>query len=278
MPKRRGDGPNGTRMLEPIDPGTAPALDDDEAAPPAWLPPADELAERTRALLVRAATLQQLLWAERSRALLFVLQGRDAAGKDGVVRKVFNVLHPAGLHLRSFGAPEGEELRHHFLWRVVAALPEFGSVGVWNRSHYEDILVPRVHGTLPRKVWRERYERINEFEEELAEARITLVKRFVHISRDEQATRFRERATEPTKRWKLQASDFRDRAKWDDFTRAYRDVIRKCSRNAPWYVVPADRKPVRDYLVAQLLVHHLERLDPQAPPADPELARQALAL
>jgi PPK2 family polyphosphate:nucleotide phosphotransferase len=269
---------HGMRMLAPVERGHAPALDDDEAKAPGWVPHPDEIADATRALVARAATLQQLLWAERRRALLFVLQGRDAAGKDGVVRRVFNALHPAGLHLRSFGAPEGEELRHHFLWRVTAALPEFGSVGVWNRSHYEDILVPRVHGLLPTSEWDPRHERIEAFEGELAEAGIVLVKCFVHISRDEQAERFRERATDPAKHWKLQASDFRDRGKWDAFTDAYREIIRRCATHTPWYVVPANRKTVRDYLVAQLLVHHLEQLDPQPPPADPALVAQAMAL
>ena len=269
---------HGMRMLAPVAPGTAPALADDEAQAPKWAPPAEEIGEATRALVAHAATLQQLLWAERRRALLFVLQGRDASGKDGIVRKVFNALHPAGLHLRSFGAPAGEELRHHFLWRVTAALPEYGSVGVWNRSHYEDILVPRVHGTLPRSEWDPRHERIDRFEAELAEAGIVLVKCFVHVSRDEQAERFRERASDPAKHWKLQPSDFRDREKWDDFTEAYRQIMRRCSGAAPWWVVPADRKPVRDWLVAQLLVHHLERLDPQSPPPDPALVARAMAL
>lgn len=278
MGSRKARTQDGTRMLEPVPAGTAPRLDDDEAKAPRWIPGDDELAAATRALLARAATLQSLLWAERRRALLFVLQGRDASGKDGIVRRVFNALHPAGLHLRSFGAPEGVELRHHFLWRIVAALPEFGSVGVWNRSHYEDILVPRVHGTLPAKVWKGRYERIEEFEEELGIADIRLVKCFVHISRAEQAERFKERATDPAKQWKLQASDLRDRAKWDDFTDAYRDIIKRCSTHAPWYIVPADRKTVRDYLMAQLLVHHLEALDPQPPDADPTLVAQAMAL
>jgi PPK2 family polyphosphate:nucleotide phosphotransferase len=266
------------RRLEPVPRGTAPTLGDDEAKTPDWVPRDEALAEGTRALLARAATLQQLLWAERRRALLVVLQGRDAAGKDGIVRRVFNALHPAGLHLRSFGAPEGVELRQPFLMRIVAALPPYGCVGVWNRSHYEDILVPRVHGTLPREVWEPRYTAIEDFERLVADAGITLVKCFVHISRAEQAERFRERAADPAKQFKLAASDLRDRAQWDAFTDAYRDVIARCATHAPWYVVPANRKAARDYLVAQLVVHHLERLAPVAPAPDPALLAAVAAL
>ncbi len=272
---RRHDG---APMLAPVPRGEAPALTDAEAKTPDWVPRDEALAQATRALLARAATLQQRLWAERRRALLFVLQGRDAAGKDGIVRRVFNALHPAGLHLRSFGAPEGAELRQPFLVRVVGALPPYGCVGVWNRSHYEDILVPRVHGTLPREVWEPRHAAIEDFERLVVDGGITLVKCFVHISRAEQAERFRERAADPAKHFKLAASDLRDRARWDDVTAAYRDVIARCATHAPWYVVPANRKSARDYLVAQLLVHHLERLDPQPPPADPALLRSVAAL
>ncbi len=265
--------------LKPVRPGTTPSLHDRDAAAPRWVPGSDELSAATRALLSRASTLQGMLFAEHKRALLFVLQGRDASGKDGLLRHVFTALHPQGVKVSSFGVPTPEEASHDFLWRLHRELPAFGQVGVWNRSHYEDILVPRVHRTLPPTVWKARYERINGFEEEVIESGVHIVKLFVHISRDEQLERFRDRASDRGLQWKVQASDLRDRAAWPEFTRAYHDIIRTCnSRKSPWYVVPADHKPVRDYLVASLLVKHLERLDPKPPPADPALLQSVAAL
>lgn len=267
-------------VLRPIRPGTRVALRDRDAVRRGnHVPGADELPAATRALLAQAMTLQGRLYAERKRALLFVLQGRDACGKDGLIRKVFSALHPQGLSAHSFSVPTAEEASHDFLWRLHRALPAFGQVGVWNRSHYEDILVPRVHGTQPPKLWKARYDRINEFERDIAESGIQVVKLFVHISSEEQAERFRDRAGDPSRQWKLQASDLRDREAWPEFTRAYRDIIRRCNtRRSPWYVIPADRKPIRDYLVAQLLVHHLSQLDPVAPPADRTLLAAVAAL
>lgn len=256
----------------PVKPGTMPKLHDADAAPPKWVPDSDALAAATRALLVRASALQGMLFAERRRALLFVLQGRDASGKDGLLRNVFTALHPQGVKASSFSVPTPEEAAHDFLWRVHRELPAFGQVGVWNRSHYEDILVPRVHHTLPPRVWKARYERIKEFEAEAVASGVRIVKLFIHISRDEQLARLRARAAEPSSQWKLQASDLRDRAEWPRFTKAYQDIMARCNRHdAPWYVIAADRKPVRDFLVASLLVKHLEALDPEPPPADPAL-------
>jgi PPK2 family polyphosphate:nucleotide phosphotransferase len=268
------------RMLKPVRPGSDVLLRDRDATPRGnRIPGDDELPAATRALLAQATTLQGKLYAERRRALLFVVQGRDASGKDGVIRKVFSALHPQGLSAHSFGVPTAEEASHDFLWRAQNALPAYGQVGVWNRSHYEDILVPRVHGTLRPKVWKARYDRINEFEAETERSGIQVVKLFIHISRDEQAERFRDRAADPSRQWKLQASDLRDRAQWPAFTRAYREIIRRCNtRRAPWYVLPGDRKAIRDYLVAELLVHHLTRLDPVPPHADPALLSAVAAL
>lgn len=257
----------------------APALRDRDAAAPDWVPGADELSAATRALLARAATLQGMLYAERKRAMLFVLQGRDASGKDGVLRRVFARLHPQGLKVTSFGVPSPEEAAHDFRWRLHRALPAFGQVGVWNRSHYEDILIPRVHGTLPPRIWKARYDHVNEFEAEITDAGVRVVKLFIHISRDEQLERFRDRAADRSRQWKLQASDLRDRAVWPKFTMAYRDIMRRCnSKSAPWYVVPGDDKAVRDFLVARLLVDHLEALSPVPPLADPTLLKAVAAL
>ncbi len=265
--------------LKPVRPGTTPSLHDRDAVAPRWVPGDDELGGATRALLARASTLQGMLFAEHRHALLFVLQGRDAAGKDGLLRKVFTALHPQGVKAASFGVPTPEEASHDFLWRLHRELPAFGQVGVWNRSHYEDILVPRVHHTRPAKVWKARYERINQFEREVAESGVHVVKLFIHISREEQLERFRDRASDRGLQWKLQASDLRDRALWPKFTKAYHDIIRKCNtKDAPWYLIPANRKPVRDYLVASLLVKHLEQLDPTPPPADPALLKAVDAL
>ena len=265
--------------LRPLRPGIAPTLRDRDAAAPDWVPGADELSKATRDLLARASTLQGMLFAERRRALLFVLQGRDAAGKDGLLRKVFGALHPQGVRANSFGVPTPEEAAHDFRWRMHRALPMFGQVGVWNRSHYEDILIPRVHRTLPPKVWKARYDQINAFEAEITDAGVQVVKLFIHISRGEQLARFRNRAGDRARQWKLQASDLRDRAAWPRFTSAYRDIMVRCNtKAASWYVIPADRKPVRDYLVALLLVRHLEALDPIPPPADPALLKAVAVL
>lgn len=265
--------------LKPVRPGTTPSLHDGDAEAPRWVPGDDDLAAATRAMLARASTLQGMLFAEHKHALLFVLQGRDAAGKDGLIRKVFTALHPQGVKASSFSVPTPEEASHDFLWRLQRELPAFGQVGVWNRSHYEDILIPRVHHTLPPKVWKARYERINAFERDVSASGVHIVKLFIHISRDEQLERFRDRASDRGLQWKLQASDLRDRAVWPKFTNAYHDIIRKCnSKHSPWYLIPADRKPVRDYLVASLLVTHLERLDPKPPPADPALLKAVAAL
>jgi polyphosphate kinase 2 (PPK2 family) len=192
---------------------------------------------------------------------------------------VFTALHPQGLRASSFSVPTAEEAGHDFLWRLHRELPAFGQVGVWNRSHYEDILIPRVHRTLPPKAWKARYDRINDFEAEVVASGVHVVKLFIHISRDEQLERFRDRAGDRGRQWKLQASDLRDRAVWPRFTKAYRDVMQKCnSKDAPWYLIPSDRKPVRDYLVASLLVTHLEHLHPEPPPADPALLKAVAAL
>lgn len=266
-------------LLKPLRPGASPALRDRDAAAPRWVPTADELSSATRALLARASTLQGMLFAERRRALLFVLQGRDASGKDGLLRKVFTALHPQGLKVSSFGVPTQEEASHDFLWRQHRELPAFGQVAVWNRSHYEDVLIPRVHRTLPPRVWTARYDRINEFETQIRESGIHVVKLFIHISGDEQLSRFKDRASDRARQWKVQPSDLRDRAAWPRFTRAYRDIMLRCnSKLAPWYIVPSNAKPVRDFLVASLLVHQLERLKPVPPPADPGLLKAVASL
>jgi PPK2 family polyphosphate:nucleotide phosphotransferase len=217
----------------------------------------------------RLAELQPVLFADARYALLVVLQGRDACGKDGTIRHVFGPLNAQGCEVRSFKAPTPAELEHDFLWRVHQQIPARGMIGLFNRSHYEDVLVPRVRNLVPESVWRARYRQINDFERMLVENQVVVLKFFLHVSRDEQKKRLRERLTDPKKNWKFNAGDLADRARWKDYTEAYRDLLRECStKHAPWYVVPADDNRVRNWLVASTIVNALESLKlryPRAP-------------
>jgi PPK2 family polyphosphate:nucleotide phosphotransferase len=262
-------------LLAPVPPGTVPALDDKHARPPDDAPRGDALDREMGDLLGQIEHHQSALYAEGERALLVVLQGRDAAGKDGVIRKVFGAFGPQGCQVTSFAAPNAAELAHDYLWRVHVATPPRGRVGIFNRSHYEDVLAVRVRRLVPDARWSKRYDHINEFERMLADEGTTIVKFFLHVSMDEQRERLRKRLTDPEKNWKFRAGDLDDRALWDDYTRAYEDAISRCSTAwAPWYVVPADKKSVRDYLVAQVVVDALARMAPQYPRASPEVLEQ----
>jgi PPK2 family polyphosphate:nucleotide phosphotransferase len=211
------------------------------------------------ALAPRLSELTQLqdeLFGAAQHALLVVLQGRDASGKDGVIRKVMSSFSPQGMQVTPFGVPTAEELAHDFLWREHCVAPRVRMVGVFNRSHYEGVLVERVHGLVPKHVWERRYSQINAFEKVLTTANTIVVKFFLHISSEEQLRRFHERAEDPSKAWKLSANDWRERARWDDYARAYEDALSACStKDAPWYVVPADHKWFRDLAVSDALVH-----------------------
>lgn len=257
-------------LLSPVRPGDPLPLGDAAATYHGPLPEGeDALEEATDELRERAADLQDALYAESRQALLVVLQARDAGGKDGTIRRVFGGMDPIGLRVTSFKAPVGEELAHDYLWRVHHAVPPYGFVGAFNRSQYEDVLVVRVRGLVPKPVWSARYAQINDFERMLTGNRVTLLKLFLHISRREQEERLIKRLEDPKKNWKVSEGDWDDRKLWPAFTRAYRDALRKCStRWAPWYVVPADDKKVRNYLVADALVATLERMDPKFPRAD----------
>jgi PPK2 family polyphosphate:nucleotide phosphotransferase len=255
--------------LDPIPPDTAPSLDDHAAAAPPDAPGKDQLRARLATLGQRMAALQEALYAEGRRSLLVVLQARDTGGKDGAIRHVFGRLNPLGVEITSFKAPTPLELRHDYLWRVHERVPPRGMIGVFNRSHYEDVLVVRVHGLVPRDVWHPRFEQINAFERHLAANGVTILKFCLHISREEQRQRLLARLHDPTKQWKFNPGDLNERARWDDYTAAYTDAIRLTGKDiAPWYVVPADRKPVRDVLVAQVVVETLERMSPAYPPAE----------
>jgi PPK2 family polyphosphate:nucleotide phosphotransferase len=220
----------------------------------------------------RLGVLQGRLAAEASRAVLLVLQGVDASGKDGTIRHVLAGTSPQGVRVVSFQAPNATDLAHDYLWRVHALCPERGELGVFNRSHYEDVVAVRVRNLEPERVWRRRSEHIRAFERMLADEGTTIVKVFLHVSKDEQRKRLQERIDDAEKRWKFRASDLEDRARWDDFQAAYEDAIRETSTDwAPWHVVPADRNWVRNLAVAELLLETLERLDPQLPPPDPAI-------
>jgi PPK2 family polyphosphate:nucleotide phosphotransferase len=219
------------------------------------------------------AELQTRLFAESERALLVVLQAMDAGGKDGAIRKVFGGVNPQGCRVTSFKAPTPEELAHDFLWRITAALPRRGEIGIFNRSHYEDVLIVRVHNLVPRRVWSKRYEAINAFERRLASEGTSIVKFYLHISKEEQAARFRKRLEQPEKNWKFRTADLEERKYWDDYQLAFEDAITKTSTgDAPWYVIPADNKWYRDWAVLSVLVETLRNLDPQYPPPSEDLS------
>lgn len=255
--------------LSPVPPGTAVDLDAVPTTAPDGTPKGEALAAATDALLERLEALQAALNAEGRRSLLIVLQARDAGGKDGTIRRVFGAFSPQGVRVTSFKAPTGDELAHDFLWRVHRETPARGMVGVFNRSHYEDVLVARVRGLVPEGVWRGRYDHINAFERLLADDGTTVVKFFLHVSRDEQGERLRARLEDSEKNWKFNPGDIDDRAKWDDYTAAYNEALTRCnSAAAPWYVVPADSKKARNYLVAGVVADALERMRPEYPRAD----------
>lgn len=226
----------------------------------------DEL-ERTK---MRIDLLQQRLYAEGKHGVLLVLQAMDAAGKDGTIRAVLSGLNPAGISVSSFKVPAGAEREHDYLWRVHQVTPAKGQIGVFNRSHYEDVLVVRVKQFVAPSVWRRRYGHIRDFERLLVDEGTAIVKCFLHVSKAEQAARLQERLDDPEKRWKFRAGDLDDRALWPKFQKAYEDALRETSTaDAPWYVVPADSNSGRNLAVARILLGVLERLDPRLPPPEP---------
>jgi PPK2 family polyphosphate:nucleotide phosphotransferase len=211
-------------------------------------------------------------YAERRRALLLVLQGTDTSGKDGLIRRVIAGIDPIGCQVTAFKQPSLEELDHDFLWRIARALPRRGDVGIFNRSHYEDVLVARVRKLVPEDEWKSRFERINQFERLLTEGGTTIVKCFLHISKEEQRQRLQKRIDDPTRRWKFDKGDLADRAQWKEYQQAYEDALTRCNtEHAPWHIIPADHKWRRDQTVSRLLRETFERLNPQFPPAEPGL-------
>ena len=227
---------------------------------------------RTAKRAERMADLATMLMAERERSVLVVLQGMDASGKDGVVKHCLGGLNPMSVRVSGFKAPSSTELAHDFLWRIHQVLPQRGEIGIFNRSHYEDVLVVRVEELVPQQVWEKRYAAINAFEQHLANEGTAVVKLFLNISEDEQAKRFRARLADRTKNWKFSADDLSKRTKWNDYMTAYRAVLERTSTKvAPWHIVPADHKWVRDAVVTEVLTQMLEGLDLQWPELAPEL-------
>jgi PPK2 family polyphosphate:nucleotide phosphotransferase len=271
----------GETRLRDIDPRSTPGLPGDDAVgkdPKKW-----SRAE-VAAIGEELASYQEKLYASAKhdatgKRILLVLQAMDCGGKDGTVRSVIHGMNPAGLSAVSFGPPTEQERQHHFLWRIRRALPAAGYVGVFNRSHYEDVLVARVHQLVPDEVWRQRYDEINEFEAEQAADGLTMVKVMLHISKKEQKKRLLARLDDPAKHWKYNPGDLAERARWDEYQQAYDDALTKCSTPAaPWYVIPADRKWYRNWAVATLLRDAFAEVDPQYPKADFDVAAERARL
>ncbi|WP_435198418.1 polyphosphate kinase 2 family protein [Janibacter sp. GS2] len=230
-------------------------------------------------LVAAVSDLQERLFAESvaggTRSILLVVQGMDTSGKGGIMRHVVGAVDPQGVDITSFKAPTAEEQKHPFLWRIRKALPTAGQIGVFDRSHYEDVLVVRVHDLVPRAQWARRYGQINTFEESVADQDTTIIKVLLHISKEEQEERLAERLERPEKHWKFTPGDIDEREYWDDYAQAYQAVIDKTSTDvAPWYVVPADRKWYARLAVMTLLKEHLEALDPQWPEASFDVEQQ----
>ncbi len=221
----------------------------------------------------RLTELQALMYAENKHALLIVLQAMDGGGKDGTIHHVMAAMNPQGCSVVSFKVPTAEELAHDYLWRIHKMTPGKGHITVFNRSHYEDVLVVRVHNLVQKKVWSKRYNEINEFERTLSNSGTTIVKFYLHIDQEEQLKRFRDRLDEPDKQWKISDSDYTEREYWDDYQRAYMDAVSKCSFNyAPWYIIPANHKWFRDLAVSQILVETMESLKMNYPQPTVDLA------
>lgn len=240
--------------LAKIDPGETGALKREEAE------------ARVEKLGEELARLQEVLYAEHERSVLIIFQAMDTGGKDGAVKNLCRGLNPSGLQITSFKAPTAEELDHDFLWRIHRATPARGMIGIWNRSHYEDVLVVRVHKLVEKKVWKRRYDQINRFEKNLSESGTTILKFMLHISKEEQKKRLEARLEDPEKRWKFNVGDIKERALWEDYQNAYEDAINHCTIEcAPWHIVPADHKWSRNLAIMECVVSTLKELKPSFP-------------
>jgi PPK2 family polyphosphate:nucleotide phosphotransferase len=254
--------PPGSKFrLEEFDPGYTGKYDDD-----------DDAKKDAKENLKRLYELQEMMYAQGKRALLIVFQGMDTSGKDGVIKDVVGAFNPQGAHIHSFKVPNSEELAHDYLWRVHKVTPARGTVGVFNRSQYEDVLVVRVAKLAPKEVWSKRYDHINDFERLLSDCGVSIVKFFLHISSEEQVERLRDRQETPSKQWKFSPGDLDVRKQWDEYQRAYEDALTLCNtEHAPWYVIPANRKWYRDLAVSTILVQTMEKMDLRYPDPVPNI-------
>ena len=225
----------------------------------------------------RMVELQELLYAEHRQALLLVFQAMDTGGKDGAIGNLLTGVNPAGIAVASFKAPSAEELSHDFLWRIHAQTPKRGHIGVFNRSHYEDVLVTRVHGIIDDKIATQRFGDINNFESLLTNNGTRILKFFLHISKEEQAARLQARLDDPTKNWKFDPNDLKERAHWADYQAVYEDALRHCSpAHAPWFVIPSNQKWARDLAIAEIVAATLEDMNPQPPKATFDVKAQVI--
>ncbi len=222
--------------------------------------------KRLKKLHKQLLELQGLLYAESQHAVLIILQGMDTCGKDGTIRRVMSGINVQGCDVFSFKVPTTDELSRDFLWRAHRSVPSKGKIGIFNRSHYEDVLVVRVHNLVPESVWSQRYQQINDFEKMLVENGTVVLKFYLHISKDEQKERLESRIEDPTKHWKVEASDIRERAYWEDYMQAYEVMLQKCSTEwAPWHIIPANKKWYRNLVIAECVVDALKKLDMRYP-------------
>ncbi|MCK9608297.1 MAG: polyphosphate kinase 2 family protein [Methylomonas sp.] len=246
----------GSRLeLDKIDPGYKAKHDCHQQA----LPEIEAYSQTLR-------ELQYLLYAEGKRSLLICLQGRDAAGKDGTINHVLGAMNPQGCKVTGFKVPSKEEAAHDFLWRYHPHAPAKGQVAIFNRSHYEDVLVQRVHDMVPKSVWSKRYDRINDFEKMLYDNGTYILKFYLHIDAEEQLRRFKQRIDDPARHWKISEADYAERPFWDDYTKAFEDALSHCStQHAPWFVIPSNHKWFRNLVISRIVCEHLEALDMQFP-------------
>jgi PPK2 family polyphosphate:nucleotide phosphotransferase len=253
-----------------VEPGSRVRLSDWDPQDTRGLPGGKQAAEpELERLTERLEELQELLYAEHKHRLLVILQAMDTGGKDGTIRHVFEGVNPQGVKVTAFGVPTPQELAHDYLWRVHPHTPGLGEIMIFNRSHYEDVLIVRVHNLVPAEVWQRRYAHINDFERMLADEGVTILKFYLHISKEEQRRRLQERLDDPRKQWKFRIGDLQERARWDEYMAAYEDVLSLTSTAwAPWYIVPADHKWYRNWVVASVIVQTLSDFKMSYPPAE----------
>lgn len=260
-----------------VQPGTSVSLKDHDPKDRGQHPGRKKSDQEIEHYRDRLRALQELFYADGRRSLLICLQALDAGGKDGTIGHILGAMNPQGCKVTSFKQPTAEERAHDFLWRVHPHAPAKGQVAIFNRSHYEDVLVARVHNLVPQEVWSRRYDRINAFESGLVEEGTCIIKFYLHISKSEQLKRFKARLDDPSKQWKISEADYSERLLWDDYTKAYEDALSRCSTAAaPWYIIPADHKWLRNLIIARIVVSHLESLDMTfpAPSVDIEQIRK----